>query len=225
MKICPFISHLLGEGHSNTLAIGARAAEGSEHASPGDVVILGYDSDDGTSSVQTQVMTETEARTETSNHLHCLRESCRFFLKASGECQFDSMYARLGDLEPGGDGRNAREITRDIDKIWKFQTKGVAEIVESLADSEKKQRETVEDLKREMTSRMEELAGTVGTPSVESLQSDVQSLRKNIESRDESIDSLSTTVSDFVASLFNIEEVSFGIMIHKFAPYLGPGFF
>jgi hypothetical protein len=30
---------------------------------------------------------------------------------------------------------------------------------------------------------------------------------------------------DFVASLFNIEEVSFRIMIHIFAPYLDPDFF
>jgi tetratricopeptide (TPR) repeat protein len=201
MKICPFISHLLGEGHSNTLAIGARAAEGYEPASPGDVVILGYDSDEGASSVHTEVMTETGTRTETSNQLHCLRESCRFFQRASAECQFDVMYMRLKALESSGDGGNAREITRDIDKIWKFQTKGVAEIVESLADSEKKQAESVEALKRELTRKMDELAGTVGTSSVQSVQDEMQSLKKNFESREESFESLSTTVSDFVASL------------------------
>lgn len=201
MKICPFISHLLGEGPFNTLAIGARAAEGSGPASPEDVVILGYDSGDETSSVQTQVMTESGVRTGTSNHLHCLRESCRFFLKASGECQFDSMYARLSTTEPSSQNGDAREITRDIDKIWKFQTKGVAEIVESLADSDKKQARSVEDLSRELTRKMDELAGTLGASSVQSVQEGMQSLKKDFESREESFESLSTTVSDFVASL------------------------
>jgi len=201
MKICPFISHLLGEGHSNTLAIGARTTEGSGPGSAGDVVILGYDNDDGRASVQTQVMTEAGVRTEASNHLHCLRESCRFFQKASGDCQFDLMYARLKDLETHGDSGNAREITRDIDKIWKFQTKGVAEIVESLADSEKKQTESVDGLRRELTRRLDELAGTAGASSAQSVQSEMQSLKTKIEAREESFDSLSTTISDFVASL------------------------
>jgi len=201
MKICPFISHLLGEGYSNTLAIGARAAEGSGPGSAGDVVILGYDSDDGRASVQTQVMTDAGIRTEVSSHLHCLKESCRFFQKASGECQFDLMYTRLKDLETSGESANAREITRDIDKIWKFQTKGVTEIVESLADSEKKQTESVGDLKRELARKIDELAGTVGTSSLQSVQSEMESLKKKIEAREEGLDSLSTTVSDFVTSL------------------------
>ncbi len=99
MTICPFISHLLGEGSSKTLTIGARSSEGQNGGAGDDVVILGYDNEDAQTAVQTQVMTETAERTEASGHLYCLRESCRFYQKASSQCRFDVIHAKLESLE------------------------------------------------------------------------------------------------------------------------------
>ncbi len=201
MKICPFISHLLGEGNSNTLSIGSRATDGSGSATAGDVVILGYDDDDGSPSVQTQLLTQTAAKEDTANHLYCLKESCRFYQKASKECQFDLVYAALKDPGSKAEGPDIRQITRDIDKIWKFQTKGVAEIVESLADSEKKQTESVVDLKKELVERLERSSGTVATSSLQPIQNELAALKQKVEGSAEGLDGLSTMVSDFVTSL------------------------
>ena len=201
MTICPFISHLLGEGNSRTLAIGARVSDGHASGANEDVITLGYDKDDARTAVQTQVMTETESKPEAAGHLHCLRESCRFFEKSSSECRFDVIHAKLNTLETAREATNEREIARDIDKIWKFQTKGVTEIVESLADNEKKQSETIDGLKREFAAKLDEIAGAMPRTSLESVQSEFRTLRDKIEGREEGFESLSTTVSDFVTSL------------------------
>ena len=201
MTICPFISHLLGEGNSRTLALGGRVSDGHASGANEDVVILGYDNEDARTAVQTEVMTEVEAKPEAAGHLHCLRESCRFFEKSSAECRFDAIHAKLNALETAKEGSKDYDIARDIDKIWKFQTQGVTEIVESLADNEKKQSETIGGLKREFAAKLDELAGAVNRTSLESVQGEFRALRDKIEGREEGFESLSTTVSDFVTSL------------------------
>jgi tetratricopeptide (TPR) repeat protein len=201
MKICPFISHLLGDGSSNALSIGSKSTDGSATDTPGDVVILGYDDDGGSPSVRTQVLTENIARTDTASHLYCLKESCRFYQKASKECQFDLIYATLRESDSEAKGPDARQIARDIDKIWKFQTKGVAEIVESLADSEKKQTESMIDLKKELVERIERRSGAVADQSLQPIQDELVSLKQKVEGSGEGLEGLSTTVSDFVTSL------------------------
>jgi tetratricopeptide (TPR) repeat protein len=201
MTICPFISHLLGEGNSRTLALGGRVSDGHASGANEDVVILGYDNDDARTAVQTQVMTEAGTKPDAAGHLHCLRESCRFFEKLSSECRFDVIHAKLDALETAKGGSNERDIARDIDKIWKFQTQGVTEIVESLADNEKKQSETIDGLKREFAEKLDEIAGAVNRTPLESVQGEFRALRDKIEGREEGFESLSTTVSDFVTSL------------------------
>ncbi len=208
MKICPFISHLLGEGNSKTLTIGGKSPDGHSAGPSDDVVVLGYDSDEDASTVSTQVMTGTETKADASSHLYCIKESCRFYHKASGDCQFDLMYSRVKDIEPAGDQSGAREISRDIDKIWKFQTKGVTEIVESLADSDKKHAGTIGDLRQELARKLEEISGAMTKSSIQPVQDEVRLLREKIEGSHEGFDNLSTTISDFVTSLEeNLKEI------------------
>jgi tetratricopeptide (TPR) repeat protein len=201
MTICPFISHLLGEGSLKTLTIGGRGAEGLAGGANEDVVILGYDSEDARTAVQTEVMTETLQRTEASGHLYCLRESCRFYQKASSGCRFDAIHAKLEALETAKESADAGQMTRDLDKMWKFQTKGVSEIVECLADSDKKQAEAIADLKSEFASKLVDLSGALDRNPLESVQGEFRALREKIEGREDGFESLSTTVSDFVTNL------------------------
>jgi tetratricopeptide (TPR) repeat protein len=201
MKICPFISHLLGDGSSNTLSVGSRGSDGPEAGVGGEVVILGFDDDDGSPSVQTQVLTETAVKGETANHLYCLKESCRFYQKASNECQFDLIYSVLKDPGSKAESPDFGRITRDIDKIWKFQTKGVAEIVESLADSEKKQAESMMELKKELVETIDRHSGTAEGLSLQPIQDELVALKQKIEGSGEGLDGLSTTVSEFVTNL------------------------
>ena len=201
MTICPFISHLLGEDSLKTLTIGGRGSEGQAGGARDDVVVLGCDNEGAQTAVQTEVMTETAARTESSGHLYCLRESCRFYRKASSECQFDAIHAKLKALEAPKDAAESGQMSRDLDKIWKFQTKGVSEIVECLADSDKKQAEAIVDLKSEFAARLGELSAAMNQSPIESIQGEFRALREKIEGREDGFESLSTTVSDFVTNL------------------------
>ena len=196
MKICPFISHLLGDENSNPLTIGEKAVRTAEP----DVVILGY-GDDESSAVQTDVMTETETATDPNAHLHCLKESCRFYHNTSGDCQFDLIFSKVGDHETCGKTDNTHDLAKDIDKIWKFQTKGVTEIVGSLADSDKSQAENLDKLKSEFAGRLDELRETLDNSPLESVQKDIESLQKKIDDREEGRDSLQTTMSEINSKL------------------------
>jgi Flp pilus assembly protein TadD len=118
------------------------------------------------------------------------------------------MYSRVKNIEPAGDNSGIKEISREIDKIWKFQTKGVSEIVESLADSEKKHASNLGDLKQEFARKLEDLAGAMTKSSLQPVQNEVQMLREKLEGSQEGFDNLSTTVSDFVTSLEeNLKEI------------------
>jgi len=91
MKLCPFISHMLGDESSSVLTIdpskvgkNPKNIKNSEGI-PNDVVILGYD-DKGGTGVQTKTaQAAATKKTSASSHLFCLKEPCRFFTK-SGRC-------------------------------------------------------------------------------------------------------------------------------------------
>jgi tetratricopeptide (TPR) repeat protein len=201
MTICPFISHLLGEGSSTTLAMGGKGSEGHADGSHDDVVILGYDGEGSQTAVETRVMTEKDTGADASAHLYCLKESCRFYEKSSSQCRFDIIHAKLAAFEPPKEAGDTVKMSRDIEKIWKFQTQGVTEIVECLADSDKKQSEELGGLKTELAAKIEEISGAMSQTPLDSVQEEFRSLREIIEAREEGIENLSTTVSDFVSSL------------------------
>jgi Flp pilus assembly protein TadD len=99
MKICPFISHMIGEDRADILQIDALAKSSSTNSSKkkeegSDVVILGYDGD-APIGVKTKP-TGTKAKKDASSvpsHLFCLKDTCRFFVKSDGTCKFDSVFA------------------------------------------------------------------------------------------------------------------------------------
>jgi Flp pilus assembly protein TadD len=192
---------MLGDGGFNTLSIDSSAPAGAGSVTEGDVVVLGYDGDDGSASGRTQVLTETAAEGETASHLSCLKESCRFYKKASGECQFDIMCAALKDSGCGENRVDVGQLVRDIDKIWKFQTQGVAEIVESLADNEKKQAESMAKLEKELDEKIQRVSGKAAGVSLQPIQDELAAIGRKVDGSGEGLEGLSTTVSDFVAGL------------------------
>ncbi|UCG50577.1 MAG: tetratricopeptide repeat protein [Candidatus Latescibacterota bacterium] len=200
MKICPFISHLLGDENSNTLTLNKNASGSPSTNESGDVVILGYNDRDG-SEVQTGVLTETESGVNIASHVECLKESCRFYKKDSAECQFEIVFAKLSDADSKATAPKTPDLSKDIDKIWKFQTKGVAEIVESFADSERKQSDSLARLKEELDRGIQKLGSKIDESSLEDIQKEIDSLLERIEGREEGFETLSETISKAVANV------------------------
>ena len=98
MKICPFMSHMLGSEGSNVLEIGAASAAAN------DAVVMGYDGEGGVG-VKTERKSaraghapsrETGA---TASHLYCLRDTCRFYRTKNGECTFDAVLEKTSTLD------------------------------------------------------------------------------------------------------------------------------
>jgi len=94
MKICPFISHMIGENRADILQIDSPERDKiapTNNAAPAEgVVILGYDG--GTSvGVQTKPATAKKPGASAPSHLFCLKETCRFYMKQSGACKIDTI--------------------------------------------------------------------------------------------------------------------------------------
>jgi Flp pilus assembly protein TadD len=203
MKICPFISHLLGDENSNTLTLNNGAATANDTGGSSDVVILGYNDGDG-SDVQTDVMTKAEPAGDLSSAAECLRESCRFYHKSDEECRFDIMLSKIDQIKPAEDEESKISgLAKDIDKIWNFQTKGVTEIVESLADSEKHQAQALDKFKEALGKNIESLGVKVEESSRENIKEQINSLREKIEVREDEVESLSNTIAEVVSNLDN----------------------
>jgi len=203
MKICPFISHLLGDENSNTLTLHNGPGDAHDGGASNDVVILGYN-DGEEADVQTDVMTKTKPDPHASNQVECLKESCRFYHRHNEECRFEIMLTKLEQTEPAGaDDNKLDELAKDVDKIWNFQTKGVAEIVESLADSEKSQSAALDEFKNGIEQTLQSLGREEDETLLEKIQERINSLGEKIEVRDGEIQNLSSTVSEVVSNLEN----------------------
>lgn len=213
MKICPFISHLLGDENSNTLTLNNGTGDAQSTGDSNDVVILGYNDGDG-SDVQTDVLTKAEPDKQNSNQIECLKKSCRFYHTKNEECRFDTIFSKIDRAKTAEDDNSKiSELAKDIDKIWNFQTKGVTEIVESLADSDKNQTQALDEFKAAFDKRFEEtlenklesLDLSVDESSFENIQKSIQeqidSLRQKLETRDDQFESLSNTVSEIVSNV------------------------
>ncbi|MEJ2719582.1 MAG: tetratricopeptide repeat protein [bacterium] len=196
MKICPFISHLLGDENSNNLTLNNSAGDARDPGKSSDVVILGYNDGDD-SNVQTGVMTKPEQCAGSGNAAECLKESCRFYQQSGAQCRFDLLLSKLADSE----NSQIPEIATGIDKIWQFQTKGVSEIVESLADSEKNRAQALAELKNDLDKQIETLTAKAGESTVEAVQKQMHSLREKLEAREEEYDGLSSTISEIVSNV------------------------
>ncbi len=208
MKICPFMSHMLG-ADGNVLEIDSTAR--------GDVVVLGYDGD-GAVGVKTETRPARAAtkkardKESTASHLYCLRDTCRFYRAADGECTFDSILdgitrqaealSRVGPRNDGDDDRTTATVVRELDKFWKFQTKSVTELISSFGDSEKKQRESftklVSDVEKRIVVFMDE--DDVREERLNAIRDGVNEIKDTIDARYDGYETLTATVSDLVLS-------------------------
>jgi len=175
-----------------------------------DVVILGYDGSD-TVSVKTE--TKVESKDEApSSHLYCLKDPCRFYDKEKDRCNFDKMLSELEKVPKGGaksgkDQASAR-ILKELDKVWKFQTKSVSELVSTISDSEKKNAGEIAKLKKDFDKWFTDLRKRLEKGQEKGWKKEIDELRKSIESlesrlsdREESIENFSTTLSELVLGL------------------------
>ncbi|NIM20689.1 MAG: tetratricopeptide repeat protein [Candidatus Latescibacteria bacterium] len=236
MKICPFISHMLGEDSANTLTADSVARrkkqpeqKGKSKGDDKNVVILGCDEHDQ-GGVQTETIPETSTRAGVPSHLFCLKEPCRFYRKQSGECIFDQMFDLLKEQakadEKWGEIPDISEakITKEIEKVWRLQTKSVAEMIASIGETEKHQKESLDRFKNEMSDKIESLLSRDGGGTAHQIKGDieklhqalqdrgditrkvkedVEKLHQALEAREEVVENFSTTLSELVV---NIEE-------------------
>jgi len=220
MKICPFMSHMLG-ADSNVLEI-----DSPRPGSAGEVVVLGYD-DEGAVGVKTKGRaSRAKSETKTTSHLYCLRESCRFYRARDGECTFDSILesvsqqakrleevsARAEKHEKDKDKKDdtAATVSRELDKFWKFQTKSVTELISSLGDSEKRQDEAhakfISDIEKRIIAFMDE--EDTRDERMNTIRDGVMEIKDTIDARNDGFDTLTTTVSDLVMSFEdNLKEI------------------
>lgn len=220
MKICPFMSHMLG-AEGNVLEIDSPAPRAA-----GDVVVLGYDEGEsgGVKTERRPARATTKARNEataTASHLYCLRDTCRFYRTKDGECTFDSILESVSqqskavaELSAGADrdkkDATAATVTRELDKFWKFQTKSVTELISSFGDAEKRQTESfsklVSDVEKRIIAFMDEEDNR--DERMNTIRDGVAEIKDTIDARNDGFETLTTTVSDLVMSFEdNLKEI------------------
>ena len=185
MKICPFMSHMLGT-EANVLEVGSQ-----EHG-----VLDSHDN--GGVGVKTQRRTGAESKPNAS-HLYCLRDTCRFFRGADGECTFDQILekaSKAGETGATAQKEAASAMTREMEKFWKFQTQSAAELITSFGEAEKRQEESLTKLVREIEARVASAKGN--DEAMNTLCDGIAEIKDNIDARNEGVESLTTTVSDLV---------------------------
>ena len=220
MKICPFMSHMLG-ADGNVLEIEASP----QHITPvntSDVVVLGYDGDGGVG-----VKTDRKARSSAkpsresgaTSHLYCLKETCRFYRTDNGDCTFDAIlsgvtqarkaaeasehaFGKAGSKDDKKDETSAA-VARELDKFWKFQTKSVAEMISSFGEVEKRQAETITKLKTDVEKRLLTLVPTEDEEherheTMIAIKDGIAEIKDTIDARNDGFETLTTTVSDLV---------------------------
>ena len=185
MKICPFMSHMLGT-EANVLEVGSQ-----EHA---------LDRDDNHGGVGTKTHRRTGAESKpTASHLYCLRDTCRFFRGADGECTFDQILERAskaGESGASAQKEAASAMAREMEKFWKFQTQSAAELISSFGEAEKRQEESLTKLVREIETKV--AGAQSGNETMNTIRDGLAELKDTIEARNDGFESLSTTVSDLV---------------------------
>lgn len=220
MKICPFMSHMLG-ADGNVLEIDANPAHGTPGNSA-DVVVLGYDGDGGVG-VKADRKTRTNAKASRENpatsHLYCLRETCRFYQTDDGNCSFDAILSgvakatkaaeaseRAFEKSKGKDDKKdetSASVARELDKFWKFQTQSVAEMISSFGEVEKRQSETLSKLKTDVEKRIASIVPSEDEEderhqTMNAIKDGIAEIKDTIDARNDGFETLTTTVSDLV---------------------------
>jgi archaellum component FlaC len=187
MKICPFMSHMLGT-EANVLEIGSME----------DVVV---DKDDRAGGVATRTRQRAESITQTkpaASHLYCLRDTCRFFRGADGECTFDAILESASRAGEAGAAAQ-KETASSIEKFWKFQTQSAAELISSFGEVEKRQEESLSRVVHEIEAKVADATNPEkDQEAMSAIRDGIANIKDTIDVRNESFENLSTTVSDLV---------------------------
>ena len=218
MKICPFISHMIGDGRANILQVDTTQSKKSNRSADTaeEVVILGYDGD---SSVGVKTKTKSKAKSKAKSrmkkagtlpsHLLCLKEPCRFYQADSGACMFDSIFDMVdkqAKAEPKKDDGKATEkvatkVTNELEKFWKFQTKSVTELISSIGDTEKKQQDSLTQFQKGLDKTLAQLSPQDSSNEFKRISDDIGQLNESVNSREEGIESFTTTISELVMNI------------------------
>jgi tetratricopeptide (TPR) repeat protein len=202
MKICPFMSHMLGNEGTGVLEI-------NEAAGNNDVVVLGYDGDNAVG-VKTQRKMRGNAKARESNpqasHLYCLRETCRFYRTDNGDCSFDAILSGVtAQAERGANAdkndKTANVVAKELEKFWQFQTKSAAEMIASFGEVEKRQEEHIAKLKSDVDKKLQSLIPSEDEEdTMYSIRDGVAEIKDTIDARNDGFETLTMTVSDLVVS-------------------------
>jgi Flp pilus assembly protein TadD len=188
MKICPFMSHMLGN-EANVLELGNL-----------EDVVVPDDEQGGGVGLKIQRRASTgDART--TSHLYCLRDTCRFYRGSDGECTFDAILeraSRAGESGAATQKEAAASVARELDKFWKFQTQSAAELISSFGEVEKRQEESLAKLVREVESRVARARGDDETQAIHSIRDGIAEIKDAVDTRNDNFETLTTTVSDLV---------------------------
>jgi len=192
MKICPFMSHMLGN-EANILELG--------HLE--DVVVPDDEQAGGVGlKIQRRVG---KGDVKPTSHLYCLRDTCRFYRSKDGECTFDAILESASRSDESGAAAQkeaAASVARELDKFWKFQTQSAAEMISSFGEVEKRQEDLMAKLVREIESR---IAGSKNEDeeleqheTMTTIKDGIAEIKDTIDARNDGFESLTTTVSDLV---------------------------
>jgi len=202
MKICPFMSHMLGNEGTGVLQIAS--------AAPHDVVELGYEGDSNvgvkTERKNARAASASKEVTPQASHLYCLRDTCRFFKSRDGECSFDAILNGVDkQAQRSASNADAKEqaatLARELDKFWKFQTKSAAEMISSFADVEKRQEEAFGKLVGDVDRRLSSFGPTEDDEeTMNSIRDGIAEIKDTIDARNDGFETLTMTVSDLVVA-------------------------
>jgi tetratricopeptide (TPR) repeat protein len=97
--------------------------------------------------------------------------------------------------------KTAAKVAKELEKFWKFQTKSVSELIASLGDAERKQDQSLNELKKQLSSSLDSWKPDIDLKVVEDVKADVTRLREAVESREDGIENFATTVSELVLNI------------------------
>jgi tetratricopeptide (TPR) repeat protein len=193
MKICPFMSHMLGS-EANVLEVGSLQ----------DVVVDNEDRHGGVG-LKTQRRTAATESIPAASHMYCLRDTCRFYRGADGDCTFDAILenaSRAGDAGANAHKEAASAVSRELDKFWKFQTQSAAELISSFGEVEKRQEEALAKLVHELEASISQDRNDDDEiekrETMNTIRDGLTEIKNTINARNDGLENLTTTVSDLV---------------------------
>jgi Flp pilus assembly protein TadD len=193
MKICPFMSHMLGS-EANVLEVGTLE----------DVVVDREESQGGVG-LKIQRRTATTESIPAASHMYCLRDTCRFYRGSDGDCTFDAILenaSRAGESGLAAQKEAMASVRAELDKFWKFQTQSASELISSFGEVEKRQEEALSKLVHEIETSVSrgrnEDEEIEQSQTMSTIRDGITQIKDTIDARNDGLENLTTTVSDLV---------------------------